>query len=109
MFSGISLTALAGAAVSLLQELGKRILLVLCFVAVLALVSPLLPNDPFQSVIVQGAKQIHTYYGWLNWFLPLDLISSSMMFYAGYRYAYYLYRKIVVIAMANTNSDIMQV
>ena len=38
MFAGISLSALAGAALSRLKELGNRILFVLCFVAVLVLV-----------------------------------------------------------------------
>lgn len=109
MFAGISLSALAGAALSLLQELGKRILLVLCLVAVLALVSPLLPTDPFQAQIISAAQQIHVYYSWLNLFIPLDLIVSCLGFYAAYRYAYYLYRKIVVIALADANTDIMQV
>lgn len=109
MFAGISLSALAGAAMSLAQELGKRVLLVLCLVAVLLLISPILPNDPFQSVIIDAAQQIHVYYDWINYFLPLDLMTSSLAFYGAYRYAYYIYRKIIVVALADASTDIMQV
>lgn len=109
MFAGISLTALAGAAASLLTELGKRILLVLCLVAALALLSPLLPADPFQQHLLSAAASIHQYYTWINAFIPLDMIVSSLAFYAAYRYAYYLYRKVVAIALADANTDLMQV
>ena len=97
LFGFISLEALKGAVASLLQQLGRILFLILVFASVLALIYPLLPDDPFREFITTYAASIKPYADWINWLIDVPLCSSIMLFYALWRYAYWVYRHIAGI------------
>lgn len=99
MFAFISLEAIKGAVVSVLQQLGKVILTLMVFVAVLAIIYPLLPDDPFRDTIISYGQTVKQYYDWVNWFIDVPLLSGTMLFYAMWRYAYWVYRHVGGIVM----------
>ena len=94
LFGFISLEALKGAAASLLQQLGKVIFTILVLAAVLAIIFPLLPADPFRDAILEYAEMVKPYAERLKFFVDVKLISTTFLFYAMWRYAYWVYRHV---------------
>lgn len=99
LFGFISLEALKGAVASLLDTLGRILFRICVLAAVLFLIYPLLPSDPFRDSIVAYAVQVKPYADWINWLVDVPLLISVMLFYAMWRYAYWVYRHVGGIVM----------
>lgn len=99
LFGFISLASLKGAVASLLETLGRILFRICVFASVLLIIYPLLPADPFRSAIVTYAEQVKPYADWINWFLDVPLLVSIMLFYAMWRYSFFVYRHVGGIVM----------
>lgn len=99
LFGFISLSSLKGAVASLLDTLGRILFRICVFASVLFIIYPLLPADPFRSAIVSYAEMVKPYADWLNWLVDVPLIVSIMLFYAMWRYAYWVYRHVGGLVM----------
>lgn len=94
LFGFISIASLKSAVASLLDAISWILFRICVFSSVFFIIYPLLPADPFRSAIVSYAEQVKPYAEWLNWFLNVPLLVSIMLFYAMWRYAYWVYRHI---------------
>ena len=103
MFAGLSMAALGTALLDLGKEVAHLVLRVMLFLAVMALIWPLLPNDPFRDTLIDFAVTLAPYAHWINLVAPVPFIASASPFYAAYRYAFFCYRKASVIALRNSN------
>lgn len=99
LFGFISVEALKGAVASLMQQLGKVLFTLLVLSVILTLIYPLLPSDPFRASILEYAAQVKPYAQWLNWFINVPLLVEIFLFYAMWRYAYWVYRHVGGIVM----------
>lgn len=99
LFGLISLEAVKGAVVSLLQWIGRVIFRLLALAAVLLVLWPLLPTDPFRASILQAAYVVRDYAAWVNYFLDVPVLVGVFLFYAAWRYVYWTYRHIGGIVM----------
>lgn len=99
LFSFISIESLKGAFASLLLQLGKILFTIFVFVSLLTIFYPLLPSDPFRVDILALAAAVKPYAEWINWFINVPLLVEIFLFYAMWRYAYWVYRHIGGIVM----------
>lgn len=99
LFTFISIESLKGALASLLHQLGKILFTIFVFVSILTIIFPLLPNDPFRLDILAFAATVKPYAAWINYFVDVPLIVAVFLFYAAWRYVYWVYRRLGGIVM----------
>lgn len=99
LFSFISIESLKGALASLLQQLGKILFTIFVFVSILTILYPLLPSDPFRLDILAFAASVKPFAAWINYFVDVHLIVGVFLFYAAWRYVYFVYRQLGGIVM----------
>lgn len=102
----ISLAALKGAVVSMLEELGRVLLRILALVSVMAIFWPLLPNDPFKGSILAYAPIAKNAYHWINWVVDVPTLVTIVAFYAMWRYFYWAYRKLGGILLNTSTGEV---
>ena len=77
---GLTIAALGGSALSLLQSIAKIVLKLVLLVVALSAVVPLLPDDPFREGIIQISATWEQWSDLVNWFIPSELILTSTLF-----------------------------
>lgn len=95
----ISIEAVKGAAVSLLQWIGRAITAVFFLVVFCAALSLVLPADPFRPAIVEAATLIAQYSKWVNLILPVSYIITSTLFVVSFKYFIFAYKKLGGVLM----------
>lgn len=72
----------------------KWILRILLLVAFIALIYPLLPDDPFRSIILSFRTSMQPFSVLINWMLPVDYIVSSSFFWVACKLFFIVYKMI---------------
>lgn len=89
--SEATLSALLGTVQVLVQEAIKFLWKVFIIVAVLLLISAVLPPDPFQQSIITFSGTMAQWSDLINYFIPVRFIITSAFFYTAFKYFMYAY------------------
>ena len=107
MLGGLSLAALGATAISLAEEVGKFLVRVMLLFALLAILWPLLPADPFRQHLLDLAAALEPYVHWINLVIPVDTVVGCAAFYAAWRYAYAVYRRVSRVAFDGSTDVVL--
>jgi len=107
MLGGLSLAALGATAISLAEEVGKFFLRVLLLFGLLAILWPLLPADPYRQHLLNLASALAPYINWINLVIPVDVVVSCAAWYAAWRYAYAVYRRVSRVAFDGSTDIVL--
>lgn len=105
----LSIAAISGAVVDFVKPLGKILLRVLMFGAVLVIIGAILPADPFRPAILAAGQAMAPYYNWINLVVPVPFCISIMLFDIAWRYISYLYKKFSSMLLDRTGGTIFKV
>lgn len=92
VFAGMTLAEVGATLKEMAVEVLNYMFRIMIFVAILAVIYKILPNDPFRGVINEFANSLSQYSKYISWFIDIKYMLSAFGFACSFKYFIWVYR-----------------